>query len=224
MNQIEIAPSILSADFGYLMRDIESISSECRYLHLDVMDGHYVPNISIGLPVIASIRKHSDLIFDTHLMMTEPGKYIEDFVKAGSDRITFHVECSDDPHGLIKKIRDLGLAAGVAIHPDTPIEKIYPFLEKGACDQILIMSVRPGFGGQSYLDGSTQRISHVREILDSNGSEAVISVDGGINVRTICDAAAAGARLIVAGSTVFKKDDKAQAVRDLKRIAEESIK
>jgi len=224
MNQIEIAPSILSADFGYLMRDIESISSECRYLHLDVMDGHYVPNISIGLPVITSIRKHSDLIFDTHLMMTEPHKYIGDFVKAGSNRITFHVECSDDPHGLIRKIRELGCAAGVAIHPDTPIEKIYPFLEKGACDQILIMSVRPGFGGQSYLEGSTQRIAHVREILEKNGSEAVIAVDGGINVRTIYEAAGAGARLIVAGSTVFKKEDKAQAVRELRQIAEESVK
>lgn len=224
MNQIEIAPSILSADFGYLMRDIESISSECRYLHLDVMDGHYVPNISIGLPVIASIRKHSDLIFDTHLMMTEPHKYIGDFVKAGSNRITFHVECSDDPHGLIRKIRELGCAAGVAIHPDTPIEMIYPFLEKGACDQILIMSVRPGFGGQSYLEGSTQRIAHVREILEKNGSEAVIAVDGGINVRTIYEAAGAGARLIVAGSTVFKKEDKAQAVRELRQIAEESVK
>ncbi|HAW15727.1 MAG TPA: ribulose-phosphate 3-epimerase [Clostridiales bacterium] len=221
MNKIEIAPSILSADFGYLMDDVKSISSECSYLHLDVMDGHFVPNISLGIPVIKSLRKHSDLNFDTHLMLTDPGKYIDEFVDAGSDAITFHVECSDDPFGLIDRIRARNVKAGVAIHPDTPVEMIYPFLEKGAADQILVMSVRPGFGGQSYLAGATERISRIRGILDENGSDAVISVDGGINIRTIREAACAGARLIVAGSAVFKKEDKAQAVREL---TEEALK
>ena len=213
MNDIEIAPSILSADFGYLMKDIKDIEPFCTFLHLDVMDGHYVPNLTIGVPVIKTIRKHTDMIFDCHLMITNPEKYIEPFAAAGCDYITFHIECSDDIEGLCNKIRALGKKAGIAIHPDTPIEKIYPYLPYA--DLVLIMSVRPGFGGQSYMDGSTERISLVRGELDKIGSDAILSVDGGINMSTIKEAHDAGAKLLVAGSAVFGKEDQGKAVRDL---------
>ena len=215
MREYELSPSLLSADFGYVMRDVESITPYCDFLHLDVMDGHYVPNLTIGVPVIKSIRKHSDLILDTHLMITNPEEFIKPFADAGSDYITFHIECTDKPFELIQQIRDLGKKAGVSIHPDTPAEKIYPFLEKGAVDLILVMSVRPGFGGQSYIPESTARITDYRQRLDENGSEAILSVDGGINVKTIKEAADAGAKLLVAGSAVFGKEDPGLAAKDL---------
>ncbi|MCR5593614.1 MAG: ribulose-phosphate 3-epimerase [Saccharofermentans sp.] len=215
MREYELSPSLLSADFGYVMRDVDSISSCCKFLHLDVMDGHYVPNLTIGVPVIKSIRKHSDLIFDTHLMITNPEEFIEPFAECGSDYITFHVECTDKPFELIEKIRSLGKKAGISIHPDTPEEKLYPFLEKGAADLILVMSVRPGFGGQSYIPESTARIASYRKKLDENGSGAILSVDGGINVKTVKEAADAGAKLLVAGSAVFGKEDPGAAAREL---------
>lgn len=215
MRDYELSPSLLSADFGYVMRDVDSITPYCNYLHLDVMDGHYVPNLTIGVPVIKSIRKHSDLIFDTHLMITNPEEFIEPFADAGSDYITFHIECSNEPFKLIEKIRKLGKKAGVAIHPDTPAQALYPFLEKDACDLILVMSVRPGFGGQSYIPESTSRIAEYRRLLDENGSDALLSVDGGINVNTIKEAADAGAKLLVAGSAVFGKDDPGLAAKAL---------
>jgi len=214
MNNFDIAPSMLSADFGYLMKDIKEIEPETNYLHIDVMDGHYVPNLSIGVPIIKSIRKYTDMVFDVHLMISNPEKYIKTFADVGSDIITFHIECSDDCEGLIDEIHGLGKKAGVAIHPDTPIEAIYPYLSK--VDLVLIMSVRPGFGGQGYLDGSSERIAAVRAELDKIGSEAVLSVDGGINVKTIKEAYDAGARLLVAGSAVFGKEDQAGAIRELK--------
>lgn len=215
MRDYELSPSLLSADFGYVMRDVDSITPYCNYLHLDVMDGHYVPNLTIGVPVIKSIRKHSDLIFDTHLMITNPEEFIEPFADAGSDYITFHIECSNEPFKLIEKIRKLGKKVGVAIHPDTPAQALYPFLEKDACDLILVMSVRPGFGGQSYIPESTSRIAEYRRLLDENGSDALLSVDGGINVNTIKEAADAGAELLVAGSAVFGKDDPGLAAKAL---------
>lgn len=215
MRDYELSPSLLSADFGYVMRDVDSITPYCNYLHLDVMDGHYVPNLTIGVPVIKSIRKHSDLIFDTHLMITNPEEFIEPFADAGSDYITFHIECTNEPFKLIEKIRKLGKKAGVAIHPDTPAQALYPFLEKDACDLILVMSVRPGFGGQSYIPESTSRIVEYRRLLDENGSDALLSVDGGINVNTIKEAADAGAKLLVAGSAVFGKDDPGLAAKAL---------
>ena len=146
MNRIEIAPSILSADFGYLMRDIKAVEN-ADYLHIDVMDGHYVNNISFGIPVIQSIRKYTDMKFFTHLMITNPEQYIKTFADAGSDNITFHVECSDDPYRLIDEIKALGKSAGIAVHPDTPIEKVFPFI--GKVEIILVMTVIYGkFAGE----------------------------------------------------------------------------
>ncbi len=217
MKDIEIAPSILAADFGYLMRDIKAVENNAEYLHIDVMDGHYVNNISFGIPVIQSIRKYTDMKFYTHLMITNPEKYIKAFADAGSDNITFHLECSDDPDKLIEEIRSLGLSAGISIHPDTPVEKVFPYI--GKVDIILIMTVYPGFGGQGYLPSSNERIAKLRKAIDEQGADTIISVDGGITLANVKEVYDAGARLFVAGSTVFNAEDPAKAIEDLKSCA-----
>ena len=217
MKDIEIAPSILAADFGYLMRDIKAVENNAEYLHIDVMDGHYVNNISFGIPVIQSIRKYTDMKFYTHLMITNPEKYIKAFADAGSDNITFHVECSEDPDKLIEDIKALGLSAGISIHPDTPIEKVFPYI--GKVDIILIMTVYPGFGGQGYLSSSNERIAKLRKAIDDKGADTIISVDGGITLDNVKEVYDAGARLFVAGSTVFNAEDPAKAIEDLKSCA-----
>ena len=217
MKDIEIAPSILAADFGYLMRDIKAVENNAEYLHIDVMDGHYVNNISFGIPVIQSIRKYTDMKFYTHLMITNPEKYIKAFADAGSDNITFHLECSDDPDKLIEEIRSLGLSAGISIHPDTPVEKVFPYI--GKVDIILIMTVYPGFGGQGYLPSSNERIAKLRKAIDEQDADTIISVDGGITLANVKEVYDAGARLFVAGSTVFNAEDPAKAIEDLKSCA-----
>lgn len=217
MSYIDIAPSILAADFGYLMRDIKKVEGHAEYLHIDVMDGHYVNNISFGIPVIQSIRKYTDMKFYTHLMITEPEKYIKAFADAGSDNITFHVECSEDPDKLIEDIKALGCTAGISIHPDTPIEKVFPFI--GKVEIILIMTVYPGFGGQGYLPSSNERIAKLRKAIDDAGADTIISVDGGITLGNVKEVYDAGARLFVAGSTVFNAEDPAKAIEDLKSCA-----
>ena len=217
MSYIDIAPSILAADFGYLMRDIKKVEGHAEYLHIDVMDGHYVNNISFGIPVIQSIRKYTDMKFYTHLMITDPEKYIKAFADAGSDNITFHVECSKDPDKLIEDIKALGCTAGISIHPDTPIEKVYPFI--GKVEIILIMTVYPGFGGQGYLSSSNERIAKLRKAIDDAGADTIISVDGGITLGNVKEVYDAGARLFVAGSTVFNAEDPAKAIEDLKSCA-----
>ncbi|MBO4408339.1 MAG: ribulose-phosphate 3-epimerase [Clostridiales bacterium] len=220
MNRVEVAPSLLSADFGYLMRDIKSVEDSCSKLHIDVMDGHFVPNLSFGIPVIRSIRKYTDMIFDVHLMIDNPDEFIETFVKAGADRITFHIECTDDPEALAKKIRSFGKKAGIAIHPDTPVEKLFPYLP--FIDNILIMSVVPGFGGQGYMKEATGRIRAVREELDRIGSSADLSVDGGINIKTCNEVAGAGCNVLVAGSAVFDREDPAEGVREILECVSQS--
>ena len=217
MSYIDIAPSILAADFGYLMRDIKKVEGHAEYLHIDVMDGHYVNNISFGIPVIQSIRKYTDMKFYTHLMITEPEKYIKAFADAGSDNITFHVECSDNPDKLIEDIKALGCTAGISIHPDTPIEKVFPYI--GKAEIILIMTVYPGFGGQGYLPSSNERIAKLRKAIDEQGADTIISVDGGITLGNVKEVYDAGARLFVAGSTVFNAEDPAKAIEDLKSCA-----
>ena len=217
MKDIEIAPSILAADFGYLMRDIKAVEKNAEYLHIDVMDGHYVNNISFGIPVIQSIRKYTDMKFYTHLMITNPEKYIKAFANAGSDNITFHLECTDDADKLISDIKALGCSAGISIHPDTPVEKVFPYI--GKVDIILIMTVYPGFGGQGYLPSSNERIAKLRKAIDDQGADTIISVDGGITLSNVKEVYDAGARLFVAGSTVFNAKDPAKAIEDLKSCA-----
>ncbi|MCR5328619.1 MAG: ribulose-phosphate 3-epimerase [Saccharofermentans sp.] len=217
---VEIAPSILAADFGYLMRDIQAIEKDAEYLHIDVMDGHYVNNISFGIPVIESIRKYTDIKFYTHLMITNPGKFIRAFADAGSDNITFHLECAEHPESLIAEIRSYGKSVGISVHPDTPIEKVFPYI--GKVDIILIMTVYPGFGGQGYLESSYERIAKLKKAIGEQNADTVISVDGGVtadNIKSIYDA---GARLFVAGSSVFRAEDPAKAVQDLKRCCTSS--
>ena len=216
MKDIGIAPSILAADFGYLMRDIKAVEN-ADYLHIDVMDGHYVNNISFGIPLIQSIRKYTDMKFFTHLMITNPEHYIKAFADAGSDNITFHVECSEDPDALIDQIKALGKSAGISVHPDTPIEKVFPYI--GKVDIILVMTVYPGFGGQGYLDTSDERISALRKAIDGKNADTVIAVDGGVTEENIKHIYDMGARLFVAGSSVFHANDPAAAVEELKRCA-----
>jgi ribulose-phosphate 3-epimerase len=215
MNDLGIAPSILAADFGYLMRDIKAVEGNAEYLHIDVMDGHYVNNISFGIPVIESIRKYTDMKFYTHLMITNPEKYIKAFADAGSDNITFHIECTEDPDSLIKEIESYGKTAGIAVHPDTPVEKVFPYI--GKVKIILIMTVYPGFGGQGYLPESGGRIKKLKAAIDEAKADTIISVDGGVAESTIKEIYDAGARLFVAGSAVFRADDPAKAIEELKK-------
>jgi len=214
---VKIAPSILSADFGHLADDLKKIESEADFLHIDVMDGHYVPNISFGIPIVQCIRPLSELPFDVHLMITNPLDFIRPFAAAGADLITIHIETVEDPKSAIRKIHDLGVKAGISIHPDTDIQAIFPYLAD--IDLVLIMSVYPGFGGQSFMTASLDRIHAVREELDRIGSSALISVDGGISEKTAPAVIAAGATLLVAGSSVFGKEDPEEAIRILKQCA-----
>ncbi|MBQ8592199.1 MAG: ribulose-phosphate 3-epimerase [Lachnospiraceae bacterium] len=202
---IKLAPSILAADYADLRNEIRKIEEAgASYLHLDVMDGHFVPAISFGMCVITSLRKITDIVFDVHLMITDPERYIEDFAKCGADIITIHVEACSCIDETIDKIHALGLKASIAINPKTPVEKIIPYLDK--VDMILVMSVEPGFGGQKYIDDCTQKIVQVRQMIEERHLDVDLEVDGGIgkgNVKMVVDA---GANVIVAGSAVFNGD------------------
>ena len=218
---IKINPSILSADFCNLLADIKSVEGVVDFLHIDVMDGHYVNNISFGLPVIRCIRPKTDLFFDVHLMITNPEQFIKPFADAGADSITFHYECTNDPASLIKEIKALGKKAGIAIHPDTDVEKIFPFIPD--LDLVLLMSVVPGLGGQSILPECYDRLKKIRAEIDRTNSNTVLSVDGGINTKTIKDVVDSGANLLVAGSAVFAQPEPGKAVEELIKCAGKSL-
>jgi ribulose-phosphate 3-epimerase len=215
-SRIRIAPSLLAADFGRLAEDVAGIeASGIEVLHLDVMDGHFVPNLSLGIPVIESLRKVSRLYFDTHLMITDPMKYAEPFVRAGSDLLTFHVEVTDEPMRVIEHIRSLGAQVGVSLNPGTPASAVAPLAR--AVDLVLVMSVWPGFGGQQFIPDSLDKLRELRPLLRADQR---LEIDGGIGARTIADCARAGADTFVAGSAVFGKPDPALAVLELQRLAE----
>jgi len=212
---IKIAPSILSADFANLERDIKMIEKAgADYVHVDVMDGHFVPNITIGAPVVAAIRKVTKLPLDVHLMISQPGRYIEDFAKAGADIITVHFEAEGDMSELIEKIKGFGVRASISVKPKTPVEELYPYLDK--LDMALVMTVEPGFGGQGFIQETMDKIRALRNEIDSKNYNCELEIDGGANVSNIADICGAGARVVVAGSAVFKSEDPAATVAILK--------
>ena len=210
---IEVAPSILSADFGKLASEIAEVAAAgVKIVHLDVMDAHFVPNLTVGPPVIAKLRKHSDLVFDSHLMISEPARYVEAFAKAGVDHITFHIEVADDPEGMVARIRDLGCTAGITLNPETPvraIEKVAPL-----CDMVLVMTVRPGFGGQQFMPEAARKIVDLRKIV---GPDVRIEVDGGIDPDTAPIVVSYGADTLVAGNAIFGQPDRAAAIDAIRK-------
>lgn len=200
-----LSPSILAADFWNLGDQIEIVKkSGAQYLHIDVMDGVFVPSISFGLTVIASIRKHTDIFFDVHLMITEPKRYINEFAESGANMLTFHVEATEDVMGTIAAIHAKGMKAGIAIKPATPVEDILPYLD--LVDMVLVMTVEPGFGGQKYMDFCTDKIRQVREAINEKGLSVDVQIDGGVNPDNVSIPLEAGANVIVAGSSVFKNN------------------
>jgi|ERR1043166_229286 ribulose-phosphate 3-epimerase len=210
----EIAPSILSADFTRLADAIASVKSGgARILHVDVMDGHFVPNITIGLPVVKSIRKATDMTIDTHLMIDEPGRYAVEFVKAGADMVSVHVEADVHLQRTLTAIREAGAKAGIAINPATPLEALSEALPYA--DFILLMSVNPGFGGQKFIPTMLDKLRRLKEMIAARGLSTEIEIDGGIDSANVADIAAAGANIAVAGSAVFSNGDPAAAVTKL---------
>lgn len=212
-----LAPSILSADFANLAEDINKVAGlGADWLHIDVMDGHFVPNITIGPQVVRDLKQVSNLFFDVHLMIEKPEHMLKAFIDAGADLITVHVEASTHLHRLVHMIKDAGVKAGVALNPATPAVSIENIL--GDIDLVLVMSVNPGFGGQKFINSSIAKISKINEMLRAIDSPAYLQVDGGINQETGKLAVDAGASVLVAGSYIFGADDMAQAVQSLKNI------
>lgn len=213
-----LAPSILAADLWNLGDQIRQLEqANIQYLHIDIMDGTFVPSISFGFPVLQSVRKKTDLFLDVHLMIDRPERYVEEFAKAGADLINFHIEATEDVPGTIKKIRATGKKVGITIKPDTETEAVIPYLDK--VDMILVMTVEPGFGGQKLIPKCREKVKEVRRMVEERGLKTDIEVDGGITVDNIGEIVQAGANVIVAGSAVFK-DDITKNVEALTRAAD----
>ena len=209
-----VAPSILSADFGNLEREIKMIDrSAAEWVHIDVMDGVFVPNISFGFPVVKSVRKATAKVLDAHLMIVEPERYVKRFVEAGVDYVTFHHEACADPRATIAEIHAAGAKAGVSIKPATPVEAIFDYL--GEVDMVLVMSVEPGFGGQSFMSNSLDKVRALRKEIDEKGYNCLIEIDGGISVKNAREVYDAGVDVIVAGSSVSSAEDPEQTIIDI---------
>jgi len=210
-----VAPSLLSADFGRLAADLERLEADADWFHFDVMDGRFVPNISIGLPVLEAVRKLTERPIDVHLMIVEPERYVEAFIKAGADILTVHVEASPHLHRTIQHIKECGGRAGVALNPHTPLSSVKEVLAD--VDMVLLMSVDPGFGGQRYIESCTRKISALKEICQRERLAVDIEVDGGLKLDNVLVPALAGANVLVSGSGVFGAADPAAAIRTIKQ-------
>jgi ribulose-phosphate 3-epimerase len=213
--EVKIAASILAADFGKLLEDIKCVESAgADMLHIDVMDGHFVPNISIGVPVINSLKGRTSLPLDVHLMIENPEKYVKPFVEAGSDMLTFHVEIRAQVSKVIEDIKKSGIKTGLSLNPDTSVMRLEPYLDK--IDTILVMTVNPGFGGQELKQEALDKISELRKKIDKKGLNTSIAVDGGINTSNAGKIIAAGADILVAGTAIFGAEDRAKAISGLR--------
>lgn len=210
---IKVAPSILSADFSILKDEINSIKN-ADFLHIDVMDGHFVPNITIGYPVVASIRNRTNILFDVHLMISHPLSYIEQFAKSGSDYITFHLECSDNIKECINLTKKCGKKAGLSLNPDTDCEAVLPYINDISI--ITIMSVYPGFGGQKFIEGSYEKVAKIKKMIGDR--DIILSIDGGINLDNVRKLEELGVSMVVAGNTVFSSDDRLAMIEKLRGI------
>lgn len=216
---IEIAPSILDADFARLADEIAEVESAgVNMVHLDVMDGHFVPNITVGPPVIAKLRTVSKLVFDSHLMISEPAEYAERFVEAGVNHITFHIEVTDEPEELIGRLHELGVTAGICLNPETPVDRIQAIAP--LCDMVLVMTVHPGFGGQKFMPEAAKKISQIRQTV---GPEIRIEVDGGIDPQTVPIVVSYGADTLVAGHAIFSKPDRLAAIDAIRAAARQIL-
>jgi ribulose-phosphate 3-epimerase len=208
-----IAPSLLSADFANLEKEIKAIEAAgADWVHVDVMDGHFVPNLTIGAPVVRSIRPITSMPLDCHLMIQNPERFVDDFAQAGASTLTIHIETTPDPRVLLRRIRDLGVKPGLTLRPATPVSSILPFLDE--VDLVLVMTVDPGFSGQKFMSDQVAKIRDVRAELSRRGSRALIEVDGGVNAQTVLECR--DADVLVAGNHVFKSDDYARAIAQLK--------
>lgn len=215
---IKIAPSILSADFSRLGEQVRTVEEAgAEVLHIDVMDGHFVPNITIGSLVVKALRPHSKMFFDVHLMIEQPERYIQDFAKAGADHITVHLESTHHIHRAVQQIKALGLSAGVAVNPATPLDGLKYILPE--LDMVLIMSVNPGFGGQKFIPAVLPKIEVLNKYLQQMQSSCQIEVDGGINTETAPAVVKAGAGILVAGAAVFAQPDPAQAIQEIRQAS-----
>ena len=213
---IIISPSVLAADFSKLGDELKKVEKAgAEYIHLDVMDGQFVPNISFGAPVISAVRKCSAAVFDVHLMIVDPQRYIDDFINAGADLITIHYESCDDPASVLKYIRSKGIRAAVSIKPATDVSVVYPILD--LVDMVLIMTVEPGFGGQKLIPHTVEKVRALRAYMNENGYTTDIQVDGGITPENLPTVIEAGANVIVAGSAIFKAEDPAAVIAEMKK-------
>lgn len=211
---IQIAPSMLAADFLHLEKDVELVNEYADIFHLDIMDGTFVPNISFGFPVVEAIAKKASRPLDAHLMIEHPEKYVERFAKAGAEYLSFHLNAVDNPGQVLAQIRAAGLKPGIAINPDIPVDSLYPYL--GQCDYVVLMSVFAGFGGQKFIEATYDRLVQLKAEIVRQGANCLIQVDGGVSADNASRLAALGADILVAGSAVFKADDPAAVIAAMK--------